>query len=169
MATTYESIATTTLGSANTTITFSSIPSTYTDLRIIVSNAKVTATGFAGYLSFNSDSGTNYSFTLLGGNGASASSSNSNTRNTLPCMGWITDLSTTIPAMAIIDIFSYAGSTNKTTLINASYDKNGSGATENYVGLWRSTSAISTITVNQSGGTGWASGTTATLYGIKAA
>jgi len=169
MATTYEPIATTTLGSAATAITFSSIPATYTDLKIIVSNAKVTATGFAGYLRFNSDSATNYSFVLLGGNGVSPSATSSATRSTLPIMGYITDLSTTIPAMAIIDILSYAGSTNKTTLIEASYDLNGAGATERYVGLWRSTAAINNITVNQTGGTGWAAGTTATLYGIKAA
>lgn len=166
MAKTYEPIATSTLGSAAVSITFSSIPNTYTDLKIIVSNAKVTATGFSGYLRFNSDSGTNYSFTLLGGNGTSASTSASATRNTLPIMGWITNLSTTTPSMAIIEVFSYAGSTNKTVLTKAVYDLNGSGATENYVGLWSNTSAINNITVNQSGGTGWAAGTTATLYGI---
>jgi hypothetical protein len=65
-----------------------------------------------------------------------------------------------------LDIFSYAGSTFKTTLYTASGDKNGSGAVERGVALYRSTSAINRVDLF-----GWtgnlATGTTATLYGIK--
>jgi hypothetical protein len=69
--------------------------------------------------------------------------------------------------MITIDLFSYAGSTNKTILTTTSTDKNGSGGVGRIVSLWRSTSAITGITITDGGaGFGWASGTTATLYGI---
>jgi len=61
---------------------------------------------------------------------------------------------------------SYAGSTNKTVLSEAANDKNGSGIVNRLVGLWRNTSAITSITGTTFAGT--LTGT-ATLYGIKAA
>ena len=66
-----------------------------------------------------------------------------------------------------LDIFSYTGSTNKTVLVTNSVDQNGSGQVGRVVGLWRNTAAITTITLSDS--SNFAIGTTATLYGIKAA
>lgn len=162
---TYESIATTTLGSAASSITFSSIPNTYTDLRLVLvgrndSNGNI-------FTRLNSDSNSNYSQTNLIGNGSAASSTNQTSQSI-----WYLTLgqttSTTIPFMYTLDIFNYAGSTNKTALITQSADQNGSGAVMRSVALYRSTSAISTILfyVNAMNFT---SGFTATLYGIKAA
>ena len=68
----------------------------------------------------------------------------------------------------IADIFSYAGSTNKTLLITGANDVNGDGSSEKNVGLWRSTSAITSITIHLSSGN-FANASTATLYGIQAA
>jgi hypothetical protein len=65
-----------------------------------------------------------------------------------------------------MDIFSYAGSTYKTVLTNESTDMNGSGAATVAVQMWRSTSAITSISLNLSTST-IAAGSTATLYGIK--
>jgi len=62
MPATYEPIATTTLGSAAATITFSSIPATYTDLVIVF--AGTATANLNPLMSFNSDSGTNYSTTV---------------------------------------------------------------------------------------------------------
>ena len=164
MATTYEPIATTTLGTANATITFSSIPSTYTDLRIIF-NAKLTATGStttSSNVRFNSDTGANYSYTYVCGNGSTGSSGAINTTSAYlietPNVASIWGLTT-------IDIFSYAGSTNKTALATCSADQNGSGILTRNVALWRSTSAINSVSLIASSST-WAVGTTATLYGI---
>lgn len=160
MAVTYEPIATTTLGSANTTITFSSIPGTYTDLRLIVVG-KVTGISTNNTYRFNSDTGTNYSRTRLLGDGATASSDRTTSATS------ITDVflgSTTNPHLAIVDIFSYAGSTNKTVLTLNSSDDNGSGYVGRGVGLWRNTAAITTITIANNGT--FDIGTTATLYGI---
>jgi hypothetical protein len=58
MATTYEPIATTTLGTAAASITFSSIPATYTDLRLVVM-CKLLAHQLLMFR-FNSDTGSNY-------------------------------------------------------------------------------------------------------------
>ena len=76
---------------------------------------------------------------------------------------------TTSVCMATVDIFSYAGSTNKTALASFSNDRNGAGGVAANVGLWRSTSAITTIKWYAANSENLAAGTTATLYGIKAA
>jgi hypothetical protein len=167
MPATYEPISTTTLGSAAANITFSSIPGTYTDLRLVlVATGDVSAAGQAVLTRFNSDTGSNYSITRLSGNGTSATSARFT--NITSIYTSFDGLSTTVPTLQIIDIFSYAGSTNKTCLISNNEDKNGSGYAEARVGLWRSTSAITTVAVIANSGN-FASGTTATLYGIKAA
>lgn len=166
MPATYEPIATTTLGSAGLTITFSSITSAYTDLRLqIVWRKESTGLNQPIGLQFNSDTGTNYSTTFLYGDGTAAGSNRATSQVRVFNFTNSNDSSTTIPMLASIDIFSYAGSTNKTALCAISGDKNGSGAVERQVGLWRSTSAINSITITTPSGN-FATGTTATLYGI---
>ena len=71
MPATYEPIATTTLGSAVNSFTFSSIPNTYTDLVLVVVVPTAASSGTFG-LRFNSDTASNYSHTTLSGNGSSA-------------------------------------------------------------------------------------------------
>lgn len=166
MATTYEPIATTTLGSAASSITFSSIPATYTDLRIVLVTNGVTS-GVNAFCRFNSDSGTNYSFTSLYGIGSSAGT-NTGISSSGMQLDFYYSLDTTIPNMITLDIFSYAGSTNKTTLITFANDLNGLGSVERGVGLWRSTAAINTVLLYMNAQS-FKIGTTATLYGIKAA
>lgn len=165
MPATYEPIATTTLSSAAATITFSSIPSTYTDLRIVLTG-KVTTSGYGFYVRFNSDSGTNYSRTNIFGDGTSPGTNAQMTNTSTPYQTH-SGMSSTVPTMYEFDIFSYSGSTHKTMLSKASEDKNGSGSTAAYVTLWRSTSAINTISFTN--GSTFVTGTIATLYGIKAA
>jgi len=165
MATTYEKIATTTLSSTSATITFSSIAATYTDLRIVFVGSTNTV-GNGIIVRFNSDTATNYSQTYLYGSGSAAGSGRQTS------VGYLylatAALSTTIPQLVTADIFSYAGSTYKTVLGTASQDLNGSGYVDMNVGLWRSTSAITTVALNNESGS-FNIGTTATLYGIKAA
>lgn len=157
MPTTYEPIATTTLGTAGSTITFSSIPATYTDLTLVL--FCLTA-GYDTHIRFNGDTGTNYSATILRGNGSAASSS----RTTSAAQIYL-NFNASSPALFIVDVFSYAGSTNKTLLINSNEDANGSGTVERRVGLWRNTTAINSITLTHGGN--FSIGTTATIYGIK--
>lgn len=164
MPTTYETIATTTLVSSQSTITFSSIPGTYTDLRLNFVGTNASTGNSYIQLKFNGSS-TGYSQTGLAGDGSSALS----WRFTSQTYAWIggaySNLSNTIPTVATIDILSYAGSNNKTFLAMFNGDKNGSGSIENTVNLWANTSAITSISLTGSS-VQFASGTTATLYGI---
>jgi hypothetical protein len=174
MPTTYEPIATTTLGNSTTRdFGFSSIPSIYTDLRVVIVGriTGITASNIQTRLRMNSDSGSNYSNTLLQGNGSTISSSRETSVTSAAFGNFPATASTDLVGLATIDIFNYAGSTFKTFLGTMSDDANGSGLVERNVGLWRSTSAITSIdfSVNFSIGWYWYTGTTATLYGIKAA
>lgn len=161
---TYEPIATTTLGSSSATITFSSIPATYTDLRLILAY-KPTSTGAYPYIQFNGDTATNYSRTRLSGDGTSAASNQSTNQTFIR-------LATTMAGGSwgfnTVDVFSYAGSTYKTSLTSSQEDQNGSGYVDRQVALWRSTSAITSIVITANTNA-FDVGTTATLYGIKSA
>ena len=155
-------IATQTLGSAAATITFSSIPATYTDLRLVLVGTTSAAQNIK--LNYNSNVATTYSQTYMFGNGTTAGSGRRTTQTYVRLTGNGSS-SITVPVMWTVDIFSYAGSTNKTCLISESQDTNGGGNTEVMVGLWQNTSAIDTVSVAPLSGT-WSIGTTATLYGI---
>lgn len=161
---TYEPIATQTLASAAASITFSSIAATYTDIRVVLSSIGVTTAGGDLYLRFNGDTATNYSRTRIYGDGATATSNRGTSIDNIPLSLGIT----VNPCLYTADIFSYAGSTYKTVLTTLSEDNNGSGYTGNVVGLWRNTAAITSLVLSMSSST-FKVGTTATLYGIKAA
>jgi len=163
MPATYEKIATTTLGSAQANINITSIGSSYTDLRLVLSGTNATGNQDIVF-QYNNDTSTNYSFTYLGGTGSAANSGRGTSTSNIQ-MNAGAGISTTIPYMALVDIFSYAGSTFKTSLSHLSNDQNGSGSVVEIVGLWRSTSAITSIKIFSSSGN-LNSGTSATLYGI---
>jgi hypothetical protein len=168
MAKTYEKIATTTLGSAASSITFSSIAASWTDLRVVLL-ATTSTSGTVIRMQHNSDSTSVYSFTELYGSGSAVSADNGTSSASINISDSnVVGSSTTIPSMITIDIFSYAGSTYKTSLITESQDYNGTGAVTRTVGLWRSTSAITAVNLFPASGN-FNIGTTATLYGIKAA
>lgn len=165
MATSTEvAIATTTLSSAASSITFSSIPSTYTDLRVVIVGQG--SSGFDPVIQYNSDTATNYSCTELVGNGTAASSDRQTSSNFIYFP--ISNGMAQSPKWNLItyDIFSYAGSTYKTCLATFNNDLNGSGSVNTMVGLWRSTSAINTFVIKSNPSGNFSIGTTATLYGI---
>lgn len=164
MALTYEPIATTTLSSSS--VSFTSIPQTYTDLRLIIV-AYVSSGNSSPAMLFNNNSSAIYSQTTLYGSGSSAGSQ-ANAGAAIFNVGF--NGLTTTPHTYDINIFNYTGSTNKTYLNIGSENDNGSGYTFRDVGLYRSTSAITRIDLsNQSGGVPTNFFGTATLYGIKAA
>jgi hypothetical protein len=164
---TYEPLATTTTSGVSS-YTFSGISGSYTDLKIIFTGKLNSGAGVGNIgLRFNGDTSTNYSITRIVGTGSSALSSRfSNFTYMLAGYG----TGDTHLANHQFNIFSYAGSTNKTVLMLDSEDMNGSvdGSVSRVVGLWRSTSAITSVTVITNTGT-FDTGTTITLYGIKAA
>lgn len=164
MAVTFEPLATTTLTATSTTITFSSISGSYTDLRLVVV-AGGTADAATFRLRFNSDTGSNYSSTILYGDGTNATSTRYTNDVRLPLSIDTPRLNSTIPSLITIDLLSYAGSTNKTVLSTMSLDRNGSGAIFSAVGMWRSTSAITNIEIITTVES-FTANTTASLYGI---
>jgi hypothetical protein len=167
MPVTYEPIATTTLGTAASSVTFSSIPATYTDLICIVNAQLVsgaTSTNLIGFL--NNDTGNNYSWTRLFGDGSSAASDRASNYGSmiLAAAGF---LSAANPTNYIIQINNYANTTtNKTVLNRANLGSNG---TDVIVNLWRNTAAITTLKLQTQISNNMIAGSTFTLYGIKSA
>jgi len=166
----YESIATTTLGSASSTITFSSIPSTYKhlQLRMIARSSRTQNSGYA-VVRFNSDSGSNYSQHSLYGDGASAAAggSASTAYSTLIYLpGSLRGAS--IFGAAVIDVLDYQNtSKNKTLRVLDGYDSNGAGYIELGSGGWYNTAAVSTITITEFNGQNFEAYSSFALYGIK--
>jgi virulence-associated protein VapD len=165
MPSTYEPIQTYTLGSAAPSITFNSIPATYTDLRLVISVSGFSNTTGGVALTFNSDTGNNYSQTRLIGNGTTASSSRRTSVSDIEFFN--NNITSNKSVLLEADLFSYAGSTNKTVLLKASTDLNGSGSVFRHVGLWRNTNAITSIVATNTSAYNFNIDTTATLYGIK--
>lgn len=163
---TYEPIATTTLTSSSTSVVFSSIPQTYTDLVLVFNGYNVNATAMDFEYEINGDSGSNYSETGMQGDGSSASSfRHSNYSGGIMGTIWSTGRAT-----VIANFMNYTNSTTYKTCVSRFSTPSGGlvGAT---VTLWRNTNAITSLNINQpSGQSGqYASGSTFTLYGIKAA
>ena len=168
MPSTYTPIATQTLGSAAASVTFNSISGAYTDL-IIVSNLAVATAGTSLNIRFNGDSGNNYSYTNLYGDGSAAASVRG-TNATKGYVAWYVSPNTSIEMVAITQVMNYSNSTtNKTTLSrsNRASANNFPGA-EAVVSLWRNTSAITSIVIAADSGN-ISTGSTFTLYGVKSA
>lgn len=165
MAATYTPIASVTLGSNATSVTFSSIPQTYTDL-VLVTYSVMSASGNTNFAKVNSDSGSNYSYTVLNGNGSTARSARGSSQSVGLIISSAYGQGTT--NTTITHFFNYANTTtNKTSL---SRWNDASTGTELSVGLWRSTSAITTLdVVCNGGGVTFQSGSTFNLYGILGA
>ena len=171
----YDSIATTTVGSGGTsTITFSSIPSTYTHLqvRMMCKNTSTPNTGDYVQMRFNSDSGMNYTYHRLKGDGATASAYGAATgtfdavtleRIATSKSGFATELN----GVVVCDILDYTN-TNKNTTTRAlgGYDNNGSGEILLMSSLWTNTAAITSITLTTPSAN-FTQYSSFALYGIK--
>jgi hypothetical protein len=159
---TYEPIATTTF-TVTSSYTFSSIPATYTDLVLVLGSMTFTLGGNP-QIQYNGDTATNYSNTDLYGTGSAAGSTYNTSNNYINVGFSATNGSATEPATIILHIMSYANTNVNKTLIGRGNRAGGEVQTNS--GLWRSTAAITSLTVKVPTGT---MGGTATLYGIKAA
>lgn len=160
MPTTYDPIATQTLGSAASSVTFSSIPSTYTDLVLIVNSAR-TASNDSVSLEFNGDTGSNYSRLLMYGTGSSAATFRESNA-TLIEIG----VQDTSNCTNIFNVMNYANTTSNKSVVaraNATGVRLSAG-----IGVWRNTAAITSIKL-ATGASTFIAGSMFTLYGIKAA
>lgn len=168
MATTYEAIATVTVGSGGAAdITFSSIPGTYTDLVVLLSARDATTTFFGGdgisfKVEFNGST-TNLSSRSLFGNGSSAASYNDTVIYGI--LSTAKDTASTF-GNASIYIPNYAGSTNKSVSIDAVAENNATSAGMRMTaGLWSNSAAITSVKILPY--STFMQHSTATLYGIK--
>jgi hypothetical protein len=144
-----DSIATVTVGSGgSSTVEFTSIASTYSHLQVRISS--MSSTGNWNKLQFNTDTGSNYTYHQLEGNGSTVVA-NSGTSQT--SIQYAYSYSTTNPLGAVIDILDYANTNKyKTVRTLSGNDSNGSGNIQLMSGLWLSTSAITSIKfINTSG------------------
>jgi len=164
MPATYEAIATTTLGSASTGVTFSSIPGTYTDIVAVINASASGAT--AAWFNTNASGAGLFSDTRMTGDGTTASS----TRRTGQDESVFTsgsEVGTTFSFVAVLHFMNYANSTTFKTVVSRS--GSAGAATTAAVCLRRDTSAITTINFDLVGTGTYSVGSTFTLYGIKAA
>ena len=167
----FESIATVTASGSSATLSFTSIPGTYTHLQLRGIAANTTAgTGFNSVgLTFNSDSSSSYTRHLLYGTGASAYAYGATTNtvwyiggNDFPRAGY-----TSIFGAQIVDILDYANTNKyKTCRAISGVDVNGAGEADFSSSVWIKTTAITSIELTSSSGN-FASGTTYALYGLK--
>ena len=172
--TSFESIATAVGTGSNSSITFSSIPSTFKHLQVraIVKNDIADTSISSGGMAINGDNtNSNYAYHQLDGDGSTVSASG--TSNSRPVYGRVPQANyTNIVGATIIDIQDYASTTkNKTIRIFDGCDTNSTnGYIELRSGLWMSTSAVNSLTFyahSWSSSFYFTTATTFALYGIK--
>jgi hypothetical protein len=168
MPSTYEPIATATANGSSGTVTFSSIPQTYTDL-ILVMKLGYTSGGHYAIVRANGDSdgNANYGNTYLLGAGTSGSSGrNGGLSGFYSSFGIVGD--TTLNFMSVMHILNYSNTTTfKTTLTRVNLANSG---TELIAACRRTnTNAITSLEIKSTSSSIYASGSIFTLYGIKAA
>jgi hypothetical protein len=172
VATDYESIATVNGNGSASTLSFTSIPSTYSHLQIRgIGRDGRAVTIDTGYITLNSTSTTTYASHLVGGNGTIAyagANSASAPINTSAFLIAGASAGANMFSAVIIDVLDYANTNKaKTMRTLTGSEQNGIGAIWLASTLWTGTSAISQIDLSTGTITAWATGTTFALYGIK--
>lgn len=159
---TYTPLATVTLTSTASSVTFSSIPQTYRDL-ILILEGKNSAENDVR-LQVNNDTGSNYSWLRMLGNG-STTNSTFTIPDTYAALSRGARPTSTVPVLIYATIIDYAQTNkHKSVLSRANHAVNG---TEALSSRWANTSALTSIKIEVFGGQ-WASGSTFSLYGIIA-
>jgi hypothetical protein len=165
MPSTYTPISTQTLTSATASVSLSSIPSTYTDLVVVINAAVASGSGDV-LMTFNSNTSNIYNYSTMTGNGSSGLSTRSLNRANIPCdyNGWLT---TTLAENCIINIMNYYNTTTFKTVFTRA--NNAGVGVDTNIGVFRSRTAINQITFTNNAGSNFITGSTFSLYGIKAA
>jgi hypothetical protein len=162
MTATYTSLANVTLGAAASSVTFSSIPATYRDLICVVVAAG--STTLQGRIRLNGDTGSNYNYVRMSGNGTATSGTSAATQTT-GFLSAIAEATTTGALQMNINIMDYSATNkHKPILARANQAANGTDAIFN---RWANTAAVTSVQILTSTGN-WAAGSTFALYGIVA-
>lgn len=168
MPQTYSTIATQTIGTATNTFNFDSIPQTYTDL-VLIANYATSVNNEDALMRFNGDTSSIYSYQNVQSNGSSTSSGAAYTQTYY----WIdrrsAGTSITTPLQSMVNIMSYSNTSIFKNILHKAGTLGGSfTGIELSGGQWRSTSAITSITILTTTGN-FVVGSSFALYGIKAA
>jgi hypothetical protein len=156
---TYVALDLKTVTSAISSVTFTSIPSTYTDLQLVVSGTVASNSYLT--IRFNNDTTSTYTHTEMGGDGTSAYS----VLQSSDVYGYTSSIYTS-QSQTVYDIFNYANSTTFKTFLSKNSSSSGVKIS---AGLWRATpAAINRIDIGTAGGPNFTVGTTFALYGILA-
>lgn len=169
MANTMVKIQTITVGaSPASSIDFTSIPQTYTDLKLVMS-LRSTDTGVStryAAVSFNSNT-SNYTYRRIYGNGSSAGSDNGSLR----IIGTIPGSTVTASVFGSLELYvpNYTSANNKSYSCDSVEENNATGAEQDMIaGLWSNSAAITSISLTSDTGS-FVQFSSATLYGIKKA
>jgi hypothetical protein len=168
MPDTFTLIASSTLGSAASNITFSSIPSTYTDLVIKFSGRASASLDIVG-IQFNAST-SGYTFRTLRGSGAAAASFTQTSFAPIGEFGLSGYISNDTSTFCNHEIYipNYAGSTNKSFSIDGVQEANATTAYSTLTAnLWSNTAAITSIKIYCTLGANIETNSTAYLYGVK--
>ena len=171
----YESIATVLVGSGGaSTLTFSNIPQTYKHLQIRMINRVVGNSGGNTnsnvLIRFNSDTASNYTRHLLYDQGGIGSAGTANNTSIFASAAPNSTNTSGIFGAAVVDILDYANTNKfKTTRALGGYDNNGVAGNRLNLesGVWRDTSAITTILIYPDNTETWAQHSHFALYGIR--
>lgn len=165
----FESIASASGTGSSGTITFSSIPSTFTHLQIRFSAIITSGSGPAIEIYLNGDNSTNYTRHSLYGTGAAVGAASANGTTSIYAYGAFNGAILNNPNVGIIDILDYASTSKKTTVRTLSgADQNASGGNINFnSGHWTNTNAVTSVTILCS--SNYTTASSFALYGIKAA
>jgi hypothetical protein len=162
----YDLLETNILGSAQASITFSSLgtyAADYKHLQIRMTARLSGANGIDAYI--NGDTGSNYAGHLLRGNGSTVSSFGRSSSSTLQ----IADSTSTANVFtgAVVDILDFASSTKNTTIRSFTGDSGGQTFIQIWSGLWNNTAAVTSIELYGRAATTLQIGSRFSLYGIK--
>lgn len=160
---THTLIASQTASGSTSTITFSSIPSTYTDVKLIANIRDANTTvGDNLIIRFNSDSTTNYSYVSISSSGATASSATTtNATNLISKIKTAIDIANTFSYFEMY-ISNYNSTSTKPIFIVDAWDN-----LDIWASQWRGTSGITSITLTNSSASNFVANSTFYLYGIK--
>jgi hypothetical protein len=156
---TYTPLATVTLASSASSVTFSSIPATYRDLILVMNGSP--STGSYAFLRFNGDSGSNYNYIFMYGDGSSAVSQSFTSQT----QGYIGNIDATVRTTFIAQVMDFSATDKHKTFLS----RNGqaAGLVIATAGRWANTSAVTSMSVNINSGT-FSIGHTFNLYGVIA-
>jgi len=170
----YESIATVTIGAGGaSSATFSSIPSTYKNLQIRALARTDRASNPQDFLQvrYNSDTGANYAYHSLYGNGASAGGNDTGTSTANPWSAVVAGATATASVFGtfVADLVDYTNTNKYKTLRSLSGIDNNDTSGRLYFqsNLWQNTAAVSTITIQPVYGTNFVQYSSFALYGVK--